>query len=793
MRGTRWLLLVAIAAILVGVGLKYRELKHALGVDAPPKPNSLPSNLEAKSTFYHKVKRNNDKDPCARAEIWADAVSAERDSHQGSLTNVKIKLFNRACTAYDLVQSQAATYYENADRLFSEGPVSITINVPVAPDTKKPQRKPITVESSAVSFDTNTGRAETDKPTHFVFERGDGDAVGAMYDPTNRILELKSAVVVNSRPVGPHAKPMKIEAGNLIYREADSTVLLKPWGRMTREDTRMEGQNVVINLQTSGSGADAKHSIKQVRAEQAKGTEADTVHNRNLDYSADQLVVDYNSTGLVQAIGAQGNARMISTAKTSETAITGNHVEMAFNVDTSTKESKLSRVVAEGHGEVVEKPLPGPGRELGPTHILRSDNLEMRMRPGGQEIESVVTHSPGSLEFLPNLPTQNHRTLTGSRMTILYADQNRVQQFNVTDATTRTEPTADEKNHNRGVTETASRDLVAHMDPKTARLATLEQTGNFTFKENDRQASAAKATLDNDTILLDTKARMSDSSSNTTADTIRMDQHTGDFSAQGHVKSSRIAESDPGKTSEMLNGDDPLQAEADRMESHDRNHVFHYAGNVAMWQGANRITAQTIDINRNPDKKTLIADGHVVTTFYDQQKEKDQNGGSDTGKKGSKPPAKNSKNGQPAALKPPVKTVVSAPHLVYTDTDRLANYSGGVILDHAGTHVTSTTLHAFLADSNADSRLQNAVADGNVQIQWANPTRTRIGTSQHAEYYTSDQRVLMTGGPPVPKFVDSCKGSTQGEKLTYFANDDRLLVNGESSQPAQSRIDRSCK
>jgi lipopolysaccharide export system protein LptA len=135
--------------------------------------------------------------------------------------------------------------------------------------------------------------------------------------------------------------------------------------------------------------------------------------------------------------------------------------------------------------------------------------------------------------------------------------------------------------------------------------------------------------------------------------------------------------------------------------------------------------------------------------------------------------------------------VVRAPHLSYTDDDRVAVYTGGVILDHSGTHVTSTDLRAILADANADSRLEKAFADGNVVIHWVNPSRTRVGSSQHAEYYTSDQRVFMTGGRP--KFDDSCKGSTEGNELTYFANDDRLLVNGKSGQPSQSRINRACK
>ena len=438
-------------------------------------------------------------------------------------------------------------------------------------------------------------------------------------------------------------------------------------------------------------------------------------------------------------------------------------------------------VYATDNGLVIKVELAG----------MRSDNLEMRMRPGGKDIESVVTHSPGTLEFLPNGPASHHRTLEGSLMSILYGPQNRVQQYNVDNAKTQTEPTAEEKKHNRGTYNTASKALVATFDPKTSKLSSLLQNGNFTYVENDRKASASKATLDNDNIVLDTGAKMSDASSSTNADVIRMNQHTGDFAAEGHVRNSRAAETDPKrKSSEMLNGDDPLQAMAQKMEAHDQNHVLHYEGDVVMWQGANKLTADTVDVDRR--KKVLKADGRVVSTFYDQpKKDADQPGSKGTVTPVSAKGAKGGKKGNDSVPKPAAATVVRAPHLVYTDDDRLAVYSGGVVLDHSGMHVTSAELRAHLAEANADSRLENAVANGKVQIDWSHPPRTRVATSEHAEYFTADDRVVLTGGRP--KFVDSCKGAADGEKLTYFANDDSLQVDGKFSQPAQSRIDRSCK
>ena len=62
------------------------------------------------------------------------------------------------------------------------------------------------------------------------------------------------------------------------------------------------------------------------------------------------------------------------------------------------------------------------------------------------------------------------------------------------------------------------------------------------------------------------------------------------------------------------------------------------------------------------------------------------------------------------------------------------------------------------------------------------------GTAEHAEYFPDDQKVILKEGKPA--LVDSVKGETHGNELTYYANDDRLLVSGTADQPAKSRIRR---
>jgi lipopolysaccharide export system protein LptA len=691
-------------------------------------------------------------------------------------------MYNKSCSSYNLSRSAAATFFQNDNRMYSEGEAEITLNLPIQ---GQPKHTPVSVRSSGITVDTITGRAETDRPTTFTFERGTGKSIGAFYDPPSKELRLKSAVEVNYTPEGPNAKPMKIEGSSLDYHEATNEVDLSPWGKLTRENTQVEGEDVVIHLEQTKTNDQVHRTLKQVHAVHGHGT--DTYPNRKVQYAADEVLVDFNPDGVIEKITGQNNAHLVNTSQSAETTVTANHVDLDFTV--VKKESLLNHVAATGNGVVNSRPLPVAGQaKLGETHILRSENLEMKMRPGGHEMESVVTHGPGTLEFLPNAGSDHHRIVNGNEFLIAYALQNRIQNFRGSAIKTQTDPTADENKERAAKKEppratgfTTSRDLTAQFDPKTSKLASMEQSGDFTYAEGDRNARAQKATLDEgqNLIVLDSTARMWDATGSTSADRIRMDQRSGDFTADGNVNSSRLPDKDASKNSQMLSGDDPLQAQARRMVSTNHNKTIHYEGGVVMWQGANRLTADVVDLDRT-DKKGLIADGHVINNLWETAK--------DDGK------------GDPNKKKPgpAVLTVVKALHLIYTDTNRLAYYTGGVDLNRPGMHVTSTELRAFLAESGSDSRLDKAYADGNVQIVNTGKGHTRTGTGEHSEYYTGNQKVIIKSSKPkMARLVDTVNGAqrvnTQGTELTYYANDDRLLVNGSQSQPVETQIHRKSK
>ena len=236
------------------------------------------------------------------------------------------------------------------------------------------------------------------------------------------------------------------------------------------------------------------------------------------------------------------------------------------------------------------------------------------------------------------------------------------------------------------------------------------------------------------------------------------------------MNSSRLPDKDQKKNSEMLSGDEPLQAQAAKMDSRNRNRAIHYEGGVTMWQGANRIQAEAIDVDR--EKHSLVADRNVVTNLWEEP---------------------NDQPGKPTAA--PVLTVVHAPHLVYTEQNRLAVYTGGVQLVRPGLQVKGRELRAVLAEAGADSRLEKAFADGTVEILQSSKDLTRNGAGEHAEFYTGDQRVILRA--PRARLtqtpVTGKPSTSEGAELTYFANDDRLLVIGAPNEPASSRINPSKK
>jgi len=757
------LILLGFVAIVSGVGWTYYARLKQQAANSPTAPRKLAPGLSA---TFHGWKYSHTSSQKTVITIQADDFQ-ELDG-KDQLTGVTLDIYNKVGDQYDHIKSAKAEFDVGQGTLYSDGEVEITLNVPVG---EQPTGRLMSIKSSGVSVESKTGKANTDRLATFQFDRGDGQAMGADYDPTTRELNLHHQVSVTWRGTDPGTIPMKIETDQLNYKERDGKVFLAPWSKLTRDTLLLNGGPAIVTLQ--------KGNLQLVETTQAKGS--DLRPGRNLDYAANQLRLEFNDNNQIQRITGIDQAHLVSAGETSLTTITADRVVMDF--DTTGTDSILKAAVSQGHSTMESKPVIKPGVDPSDTRVLKSDTIFTNMRPGGQEIESVETQGPGAIEFVPNRPEQPHRWMNGDHIWMAYGPKNTIQSFRSIAVTTRTEkPKAKDAQTAPAPELTWSKNLVATFQPNSSQLANLDQSGDFRYESGDRKAKAEHAVLDqpNNIINLTGGARMWDSTGSADADKIVMDQKSGDFTAEGNVTSTRLPDKkkDDSGGGGMLSEDEPMHARARKMVSKNNNLVIRYEGDAVLWQGADRLEAETVEIDR--DNNLLKAKGHVLSQLLD--KTKDESAEKDGKTKAGPKPTPATKASQR------VFTIVRAAELEYNDDTRLAKYSGGATLERPDMTVKALDIHAFLRNDSNDSSLDHALADGKVEVHQKAPDRTRDATSEHAEYYVDEDKVILEGGQP--RFVDSTRGTTRGEKLTWYSADDRLLVNGVPQDQVKSVLHR---
>jgi lipopolysaccharide export system protein LptA len=508
----------------------------------------------------------------------------------------------------------------------------------------------------------------------------------------------------------------------------------------------------------------------------------------------------FDDSGNLVNIVAENNARVVAAQADARNTVTSNRADLRFAVTNkvtngeSTQESDLHLVLADGNAVAESVPQPRPDVQLAETRILRSEHLELEMKPGGKDIQEIRTSSKAQLEFKPNRPDQSHRIIDASHLRVVYGEGSYVDTFLAWNAAIRTEkPVSNVKASadarvNSGPPPPAltwSDDLKAKFTPNTNQVARIEQDGHFRYEEGVRKASSDKALMEQtiNRITLNGNARVLDDTGSALADMIVMNQANGDMDAAGHVLSTHEPNKNQKPGTSMLDDSKAMQAQADQMQTRENNTVVHYQGHVVMWQGANRVSAAKIDIDR--DSQSLHASGNVVSELVDNK----SNSTSNTAAQQASGAAA-ATMGTASMTDPPIFTIVHAPELNYHDDTRAALYSGGVKLMREKMTVVSDQLQAFLTpktkDSSDQSSLDRAIASGHVTVSEVLPNRTRVGTSEKCEYFTKDSKVVLNGG--VPQVVDSYKGLTKGQQLTYFSDDDHLIVEGEKKQLAYTRM-----
>jgi lipopolysaccharide export system protein LptA len=321
--------------------------------------------------------------------------------------------------------------------------------------------------------------------------------------------------------------------------------------------------------------------------------------------------------------------------------------------------------------------------------------------------------------------------------------------------------------------------------------------GQVPRKRTQAWADKALYTPEDRILVLTGSPRVSEGSMVTTAQTIRINRVTNDSFADGNVKStySELTEQPNGA---LLASASPIHVTSATMTAHNSSATALYEGNARLWQDANIVVAPSIEFDR--DRRFLVAQGTAaqsVSTVLVQAKLSDP--GKSPADKVQPRKAQGDGERKAKAGKPEEKTgdsgsvAITSARLTYADAERKAHYEGGVIAKGTGFTVSSTTMDAYLLPRSQTSshqplagpgQLDHMVAQDNVLV--IQPTRRAEG--QKLVYTASDDKFVLTGGPP--SIFDAERGKITGVSLTFFRGDDRVLVEGKTSTPVvtQTRV-----
>jgi lipopolysaccharide export system protein LptA len=290
--------------------------------------------------------------------------------------------------------------------------------------------------------------------------------------------------------------------------------------------------------------------------------------------------------------------------------------------------------------------------------------------------------------------------------------------------------------------------------------------------------------------------QVSDGTSVLWADRLVTEQQTGDATADGSVKASY---GQPGST------DEPMHVLAARAElKHDSKiAIFHGAGKPArMWQGASQVDAPVLQFEQK--QRRLLAHGEgqgapmaVHTVLV----------GAGASLSAAKPevPKTRDATGKVAGGggKTDVVRVVSR-DLVYSDTARTAEFTGGVKVDSKDGNLQAQQVVAYLQPVQgkaspeggrgqgagavggfAGGKVERVVATGNVEMEGPG----RHATGEKVVYTASDGMFVLTGTPAgLPKVTDDQKGTVTGTLLRFHSDDDDVVVSNGGESGAGQRV-----
>jgi lipopolysaccharide export system protein LptA len=754
----RWFAAGAIAAAVVVLGaylLAHWRFRHtARGI-----PQKL--NIQVQQTAEGFTISKSEEGRTIFTVRAGNAVQYKEGGH-AELHHVSITIYGRDSSRFDQIYGADFDYNPQSGIITAKGEVQIDLQSnpagAVQPDQTSPRelKNPVHIKTSGLIFNQKTGDAFTPEKVQFGVPQAAGSAIGATYTAKDGLLDMHSEV--NLVLTGPTPGTLTARHGT-IRKEPHQIDLDQP--HMVHGPEQYESDHAMVFLREDdtvdhmlGTGnvriQVAGRSRLEARSERAELFMSDEQGNIRTAVLSGHVQMD--SSGVQPAHGRAGRVILNFTGKNLLT--------------TARAEENVKLVQERVHGAQIAQNSSGQPNNAQDIEIT-APIIDFFV-DHGRRLKRAVTSGAAQIAILPAGGAVGQRTfVTAGKFDAKFDERSHLHSVHG-------EPDAKIVNNAPGQSErvSTSRMLDAIFWP-TGGIESLVQLGSVAYVDANLKAwgDRARYTPSDQMLYLTGSPRVIDGGTTTTARTMRVNRATGEAFADGDVKST-YSDLKPQPNGALLASSSPIHVTARNMVTHQNPGVATYTGNARLWQDANVVEAPKIVFDR--ERRSVTAYGSAATPVSTALVQTDKNG-----------------------KQTPIN--ITSKSLIYVDNERKAHFEGAVVAKSADATMTANQVDVYLqargeaASSQPSapplagaSQIEKIIADGQIVI--VQPTRRAQG--DHLVYTASDDKFVLTGGPP--SIFDAERGKVIGDSLTFFRRDDRVLVEGEAKSPTvtQTRVAR---
>ena len=666
------------------------------------------------------------------------------DSHH-ELDNVSVAVYPPEGDVPDQISATRAVYQPSTNVISFAGNVKI--------DTKDK----LQVATESLSFDQNSGVAQTDAAVAFNRENVSGTSTGAVVEQKTKRLELKKDVALKVEPRGDaaskssvRARPVLVHAAHAIFEHQALKLTFSGGATLEQERDILSGDNIyaTLNQQQRLEKAEIRGNSYLRTMEPGRAAE---VHSVDMDFFLDQ------DQRLERAV-ANNDVIARSLDADSDFQLNGaSSLEVLFQATADT--SLLKQMNAGGRSVIT---LSAPKSKANDPHAankkLTADSVKLSWRSSGRDLERAEASGNAELFIDPvaNNAHAERRKLNAPQFDCEFFEAGNLARTCKANGGAKAVMDPVQPTPARGTRTFTSQSMTAVFVRDTQDIERVDAQGDGKFNENDRNGVAANVTYtaaDETVRLRGGDPTVWDSRGRTKATELDSDLANDVSYARGRTATTYYSQEQTNGATPFSKTKSPVYITSDRAEFRHESGQGTYTGNARAWQDDNFVRGDKLVLYVND--KHMEAAGHVQTAVYNTKKRVEGN-----------------------------MTVVpvfgSSDSMFYSDPDRTIHYEGNVDIKQGTDRMTSGVADVYL---NKDTNeMERTIAQRNVVLTQPN----RKGTGDWCEYTTDNEVAVLKGNPA--RVDDVEQGNTEGARLTVWVRENKVTADDARGPLSPGRV-----